>query len=157
MMKNILYFSAVCLVMILATACSSTSKTTKISGANKTATTTGKSASTASTPAKPVYAEEVAPQEEVTRSEKFSLAEGEKSTRTLSKNYHVVVGSFKNRDNAKGLQNTLDLEGNDAVVVITESGMYRVLIASFDTYSEARACINKIAARFSDAWVLVKN
>jgi cell division protein FtsN len=166
MKKNSLFICAVCLVVTLTTACSSlqkTPKTTRIGGANKVAATASASSGgssvansgTSSSAARPVYAEEVAPQEEVTRSEKFSLAEGEKPTALLGKNYHVVVGSFKSRDNAKGLQNTLNLEGNTSVVVITESGMYRVLLASFDTYSEARACINKVANRFFDAWVLV--
>jgi hypothetical protein len=41
-------------------------------------------------------------------------------------------------------------------MVINEQGMFRVLIASFDAYAQARARINQINSRFPDAWVLVQ-
>jgi cell division protein FtsN len=68
----------------------------------------------------------------------------------------VVVGSFKSQTNAKGLQNTLNSEGNKALVVINEQGMYRVIIASFNEYSQAKSRIAQIQERFADAWVLVQ-
>jgi len=155
MKKNILYLCALCAMVALAAACSST-KNAKPGGARKVAgTQTSTSAPVrevlASAPATPAATGE---KEEVTRSENFRLAEGEKASGVIGKKYHVVVGSFKSRDNAKGLQTTLAAEGNEAVVVINEQGMYRVFIASYDTYGEARTCINRIANRFPDAWVL---
>lgn len=67
-----------------------------------------------------------------------------------------MVGSFKSQTNAKGLQSTLLSEGNQAIIVINEQGWYRVLIASFNEYSQARSKINQIKTRFADAWVLVQ-
>ncbi len=96
------------------------------------------------------------PQREEVRDEAFRLDQGEQNTAVMNQKYHVVVGSFKNRDNAKGLQQTLNSEGNNAVIVINEHGMYRVLIASYPEYKEARAKINGIKDRFADAWVLVQ-
>ena len=79
---------------------------------------------------------------------------GESNERTINKNFHVVVGSFGVQSNAKNLQRTLNGEGNNAIIVINEQGMYRVLIASYDEYSQARTRINQISGRFPDAWVL---
>lgn len=104
----------------------------------------------------PVSAPVVVTQPEEVRDEKFTLDNEEKNTKVLDQKYHVVVGSFKNRDNAKGLQQTLNTEGNNAVIVINEHGMYRVLIASYPTYKEARTKINGINNRFPDAWVLIQ-
>lgn len=94
---------------------------------------------------------EVAP-----RDEKFSLAEGETNLEAFNRKYHVVVGSFRSQDNARGLQRTLNSEGNDALVVINEQGMFRVLISSFDDYKEAHVKISQIKQRFPDAWVLIQ-
>ena len=104
----------------------------------------------------PIPAPVIVYQPEEVRDEKFTLDTDEKNTNVLNQKYHVVVGSFKNRDNAKGLQQTLNGEGNSAVIVINEQGMYRVLIASYQTYKEAREKINQINSRFSDAWVLIQ-
>ena len=70
--------------------------------------------------------------------------------------YHVVVGSFKNQSNAKGLQRTLNSEGNNAFIVVNEQGMYRVIINSYNDYNQAHARINDLQNRFPDAWVLIQ-
>ena len=100
--------------------------------------------------------ETVVTEAEVTRNENFTLAEGETNTDALKFKYHVVVGSFKSQGNAKGLQTTLNAEGNKAIIVINQQAMYRVLIASFNEYSQAKTRIKEINARFPDAWVLVQ-
>lgn len=97
----------------------------------------------------------VAPSEpEVTRNENFTLSDGDQNAMKFK--YHVVVGSFSKQTNAKGLQTTLNSEGNNAIIVVNEQGMFRVLIASFNEYYEARQRINQIKSRFADAWVLVQ-
>ena len=160
MKHNIKNLTLLLLAMVLLGGCSSANKTTTITGANKVAG--GATESTARSSAITPAAQEVnnaatAQQAEVTRSENFTLAEGEDaSISALTKPYHVVVGSFRNRSNAKGLQSTLNAEGNNAIIVLNENGMYRVIISSFDTYKESRSCITNISGRFPDAWVLVK-
>ncbi|MFM2290243.1 MAG: hypothetical protein RIS29_56 [Bacteroidota bacterium] len=89
-----------------------------------------------------------------TRNEKFDLVEGESSS--MKYKFHVVVGSFSKPENARGLQSTLKSEGNKALVVINEKGMYRVLIASYNDYDQAHVRIKQISNRFPDAWVLVQ-
>ena len=109
-----------------------------------------------SAPAETPAPQKPATQPEEVRDEVFELDKEETNTTIMEQKYHVVVGSFKNRDNAKGLQQTLNNEGNNAVIVLNEHGMYRVLIASFQEYQQARTKINEIKGRFPDAWVLVQ-
>jgi len=152
MTKTFKIFVAIAILFSTFTACKTKQKVTKIPGANveATAPATQATAPAVSTPA-------TAPSgPEVTRNEKFSLADGETNAEALKYKYHVVVGSFKSQVNAKGLQNTLKNEGNNALVVVNEQGMFRVLIASFNEYAQARTRISQITDRFPDAWVLVQ-
>ena len=152
MKKTIRIFLALAIIAMSGTACKSKQKVAEIKGANIPATT------------KTVTPQTVTPQEttanvssydkEVTRNESFKLSDGDAAA--FNSKYHVVVGSFKSQQNAKGLQATLASEGNKALVVVNEQGMFRVLIASFNEYSQARARINGIKDRFPDAWVLVQ-
>lgn len=106
----------------------------------------------AAEPEKTVVEEKVE-EKEVTRSETFSVIEGESESDL--KTYHVVIGSFKSQDNAKRLQ-ALMRPDYKPIIVINERGMYRVLLASFDDYASAKQKIAEIKARFADAWVLVQ-
>lgn len=91
----------------------------------------------------------------VTRTESFTVPEGQ-DTQVMNRNFHIVVGSFRNKSNADGLQATLRSEGYSPAIVVNEQGMYRVLIVSCDNYQEARAQLGSIRSRFADAWVLVQ-
>lgn len=150
MNKAIQLLVAITIVLTSFTGCKTKQKVTNIPGANVEAVET----TTSPAATKPQTTVSTTP--EVTRNEKFSLAEGETNTDALKFKYHVVVGSFKSQVNAKGLQSTLKSEGNNALVVINEQGMYRVLIASFNAYTDAHGRIKQINERFPDAWVLVQ-
>ncbi len=84
--------------------------------------------------------------------ETFTLEEGQNNS--FYKKFHVVVGSFSVKRNAINLKNKLLSEGNSAIVVKNENNMYRVIIASYDNYSNAHSKILVINNRFGDAWVL---
>ena len=149
-MKNVMRILMVLAVVLIAgTSCKSKQKITEIAGGNIPAVNNNTSTSTS-----PVVTAPVVTEPEVTRNEVFTLSEGDQSAMKFK--YHVVVGSFKSQSNAKGLQTTLVSEGNKAIVVINEQGMYRVLIASYNEYMQARTKINEIKSRFADAWVLVQ-
>ena len=151
MKKIVGMFLMAAIVLAGSTSCKSKQKVTEISGANVEATAkTNTAATTASTTAT------AATETEKTRNEKFSLAEGETNIAAFNSKYHVVVGSFSIQQNAKNLQRTLNSEGNNALVVVNEQGMFRVLIASFNEYTQARERINQINSRFPEAWVLVQ-
>ena len=148
------------IVMLATSACKTKQKIAEIpAGANIEATTP----KTVVTPPAATYNEPAATKEEVkeevkenevTRNENFSLVDGDKDA--LKYKYYVVVGSFTKQTNAKGLQSTLITEGNKAIIVVNEKGMYRVLISSFNDYNMAHGRIRAIADRFPDAWVLVR-
>ena len=96
---------------------------------------------------------EVADEPEVTRAEKFEVVEGQ--TNVVLKKYHVVIGSFGNKDNALRLQAEMRPD-YEPILVQNDRGMYRVLLMTYDTYKEARTKITEIRDKFPDAWILIK-
>lgn len=163
MKKTIRLIIALAIVMGATSACKSKQKIAEVpAGANVKA-----KASTSTATANQVESDQTAKFDEstanassanekavTTRNEKFDLVEGESAS--MKYKFHVVVGSFSKQENARGLQSTLKSEGNKALVVINEKGMYRVLISSFNDYNQAHARIKQISNRFPDAWVLVQ-
>ena len=95
----------------------------------------------------------VVEEKEVTRAEKFEVIEEQKDVVVLKK-YHVVIGSFGNKDNALRLQAQMKPQ-YEPIIVINEKGMYRVLLMTYDTYKEAKTKIAEVRDQFPDAWVLV--
>jgi cell division protein FtsN len=93
--------------------------------------------------------------EKVTK-ESFKLTENETNKDPLYKTYNVVVGSFTNQENAKNLSATLKSEGKKPSIVVNEKGMFRVIIASYDDYTEATNAKIALQSRFPDAWLLVQ-
>jgi len=157
-MKTIRLILALAVVILATSACKTKQKIAEIpAGANIQAAAPKTTVTNTIAAPSPTYQapENVKTAEnEVTRNENFSLVDGEAGS--LNYKYHVVVGSFGKQTNAKGLQTTLKAEGNKALIVVNEKGMYRVLISSFNDYNQAHARIKEISNRFPDAWVLVQ-
>ena len=148
-MKKVLGLMLLAAVVLAgSTSCKSKLKVVNISGSDIEAAET-------KPVTQPVVVEEIE-SKETTRGEKFNLADGETNSAAFNKKFHVVVGSFGVQNNAKNLQRTLNSEGNSAIVVVNEQGMFRVLIASYDEYALARNRISQISNRFPDAWVLIQ-
>ena len=135
------------IIAFSATSCKSKQKVVEISGSDISATET-------KTTTEPVVVSDEHVGSERTIDESFKLVDGETNSAAFARKFHVVVGSFSVQSNAKNLQRTLNSEGNSAIIVVNEQGMYRVLIASYDEYAQARNRINQISTRFPDAWVL---
>ncbi|MDD4198346.1 MAG: SPOR domain-containing protein [Paludibacter sp.] len=148
--KTLRLFLFVAVVGMTMISCKSKQKVTEIKSATVPATTV------APVQEAPKSVTPFSTQPEVTRSESFKLAAGETNSAAMSKKYHVQVGAFSNHDNARNLRAKLEAEGNNALVVENENGMLRVIIASFDEYSDARAKIDQIRSTYPDAWVLVQ-
>ena len=86
------------------------------------------------------------------RSERLNVMNGG----TL-KAYNVVCGSFKSLDNANNLRNTLVNAGYTAQVAQNpETGMYRVIAASFENKADATVSRDKLRATYKDAWLLYR-
>ncbi|MEI8086779.1 MAG: SPOR domain-containing protein [Paludibacter sp.] len=156
MNKNLRLIIALSVVMVATSACKTKQKIVEIPAGAKIQAVAPKTAATQQKTTEPAVKQAVSNEKEVTRNENFSLAEGESNTDALKLKYHVVVGSFSKKENAKGLQSTLNAEGNKAIVVVNEQAMFRVLIASFNDYNQAHARIKEIETRFPGSWVLVK-
>ena len=71
------------------------------------------------------------------------------------KAFNVVCGSFSSVDNANNLRNTLVGKGYSAQVAQNpETGMYRVIAASFDDRASAIASRDQLRGTYPDAWLL---
>jgi len=156
MNKNLRLIIALSVVIVATSACKAKQKIVEIPAGAKIEAVAPKTVATQQQKTTEPARQNAANEREVTRNENFSLAEGESNTDALKLKYHVVVGSFSKKENAKGLQSTLNAEGNKAIVVVNEQAMFRVLIASFNDYNEAHQRIKEIETRFPGSWVLVK-
>ena len=156
MNKTIRLMIALGLVMLTVTACKTKQKVAEIPAGAKIVATAPAPVVTPTPPKAADNEVSAVAEPEVTRNENFTLAEGETNTDAMRFKYHVVVGSFGVQSNAKGLQAILNGEGNNAVIVVNEKGMFRLLIASFNDYKQAHARIKELASRFPDAWVLMQ-
>lgn len=92
------------------------------------------------------------------REEKVELVSGEGL-----RAYSVVCGSFGVKSNADGLKAQMDNEGYNAKVVYNaQNNMYRVIVESFDTRSEAARARDAFKAKypnrkdFQGAWLLYR-
>ena len=101
----------------------------------------------------PTPAPVVVEEKEVTRAEKFEVVEGQENV--VLKKYHVVIGSFGNKDNALRLQAQMRPQ-YEPILVQNDRGMYRVLLMTYDTYNEAKTKIAEVRSQFPDAWVLIR-
>ncbi|MBO5974760.1 MAG: SPOR domain-containing protein [Paludibacteraceae bacterium] len=92
--------------------------------------------------------------EEKVREEKITLAEGEKNQETMTKAFHIVIGSFSKKENADKLQASYR-PAYEPTIVVNEQGMFRVLLLSFDDYASAKKTILEISKNIpTDSWIL---
>lgn len=92
------------------------------------------------------------------REERFSVAEGETADYGANR-YFVIMGSFKAIENAKRLKETLVSENFHPVILVNESGMFRVCGNSYSDEAAARARIAEVRgkySKYSDIWLLIK-
>lgn len=92
------------------------------------------------------------------RPEKVTPAQGENANGLLR--YSVVIGSFQSVTNARSLKERMADQGYSPILAQNEQGMYRVIITSFDSKSEAVRSREAIKSMYSDrglfqdAWIL---
>jgi cell division septation protein DedD len=92
------------------------------------------------------------------KEERFSTANGETADYG-SNRFFVILGSFSVLENAKRLKETLKAEDFQPVILVNESGMYRVCGNNYADESAARGRIAEVRAKFpkySDIWLLIK-
>ena len=112
---------------------------------NESATsTTGTSTTVSSQPVYPVYNYE--PTQETVRTEKITPVYS--SDANGLKAYSVVIASLSVKPNAEALKALMEQEGYHIILAQNDSGMYRVIIGSYDDKSTAVAEKNRIESKY---------
>ncbi len=73
--------------------------------------------------------------------------------------YFVIIGSFRDKDNAMQYQADIGEKGFSSVLLRNEEGFYRVSVMGTDEVSEARDEILRIRTGYpehSDTWLLIR-
>ena len=73
--------------------------------------------------------------------------------------YFVIIGSFRNQDNAKKYQIQIFKEGFTSEILKNEAGLYRVSVMATDEIGTARddvRRIRRIFPEYSDTWLLIQ-
>lgn len=73
--------------------------------------------------------------------------------------YFVIMGSFRNRENAERYNQELIAKGFVPVILLSESGFHRVSVDSYMMESDARQRIMQIRRDFTehhDTWLLIR-
>lgn len=66
------------------------------------------------------------------------------------KAYSVVIAAMSMKPNAESLKQRIEKDGYKVILVQNEQGMYRVIIASYDSKDQAVAKKNEILSAFSN-------
>jgi len=73
--------------------------------------------------------------------------------------YFVIIGSFRNQDNALEYQKQIITEGFRSEILKNEMGLYRVSVLSTDDVEAAREDIRRIRSiypKYFDTWLLIQ-
>ncbi|MCR5394339.1 MAG: SPOR domain-containing protein [Bacteroidales bacterium] len=123
----------------------------------KPAQTTTSAAVVQNTPAPVVVQQQPAVKD---RTEKVYVVESTDNNKL--KGFNVIVGSFGSKTNAENQKNKMIGRGYKAFLVRNESGMYRVVAASFDTREAATSIRDMIRTTYAtesgtcaEAWLLI--
>ncbi len=73
--------------------------------------------------------------------------------------YFVIIGSFRNYNNAVNYQDIIRKDGFNSVLLKNEKGLHRVSVMGTNNITEARSEIKRIRTAFpkhSDTWLLIQ-
>lgn len=102
-----------------------------------------------------VATEGKATSEVATKSKATSLEYKDEEGNKLKHRYLIVVGSFKDKLNARNLADQLIQKGEGApYIAISPEGMYRVIYISSNSESEIRSTLETVKRSYPSAWFL---
>jgi len=90
------------------------------------------------------------------RTENVEVAQNEDQA-LANYNFYVITGSFSSIENATTLKKEMKKLGFNPVILVSESGMYRVTAGQTNSESDARGVINTIRntySQYNDVWLL---
>ncbi len=91
--------------------------------------------------------------------ESFTFTSDEDKDQHDEKAYFVIIGSFRNKDNADRYLETIQNKGFEPVILLSETGLHRVSVDSYNMENDARARIMQIRSQFQeheDTWLLIR-
>lgn len=91
--------------------------------------------------------------------ESFSFTRDEDKLPHDERKYFVIIGSFRNKDNADRYSESLSNKGFNPVILLSETGLHRVSVDSYEMENDARERIMQIRSQFiehEDTWLLVR-
>ena len=91
--------------------------------------------------------------------ESFTFADASHEAQHSQNPYFVILGSFKRQENAARFSETLKQQNFEPFILLSETGMHRVSVASFPQPETARAKVLEIRSNYpsyQDCWMLVK-
>ncbi|HSV76397.1 MAG TPA: SPOR domain-containing protein [Bacteroidales bacterium] len=94
-----------------------------------------------------------------TREERFAFASPTDQVIHDANQYFVILGSFQILENANRFVQILRAKGFVPVILISETGMHRVSVDSFNEEPLARTRVNRIRNEFPehlDSWLLIR-
>jgi cell division protein FtsN len=74
-------------------------------------------------------------------------------------NYFVIIGSFRNPNNAKNYQKQIETDGFSSELLKNENGFFRVSVMASNDILAARKEIKRIREKYpkySDTWLLIQ-
>jgi len=77
----------------------------------------------------------------------------------VSQSYYVIIGSFRNPDNAKRYQQQISRDNFRSEILRSETGFYRVSVMATDDIEKARSEIRRIRTtypKYHDTWLLIQ-
>lgn len=95
------------------------------------------------------------PEKKITEVEKRIVTDND--TKPNPKRYFVILGSFRNPENARKQSAVIENEGFKPEILKTEEGLYRISVMATDDADNARSEVRRIwmmFPRYSDAWML---
>lgn len=106
----------------------------------------------------PVKADEVKPEELPVKEIEEKVVEVEK-TAEEDFDYYVIIGSFRNKENALNYQQDISRKGFSPYLLKNEAGLYRVAVRSFNDIGAARSEVRRIRSAYpehKDTWLLIR-
>jgi cell division protein FtsN len=73
--------------------------------------------------------------------------------------YFVIIGSFRNKNNAENYKQEMIAKGFVPVILLSETGLHRVSVNSYRQEAQARERIMQIRQSFpehTDTWLLIR-
>ena len=73
---------------------------------------------------------------------------------SASRPFHIVLGSFREPENADRFVLQLRQSGLNPQVIAQESGMHAVVVASYDGYAGVLSGLEEVRKQYPQAWIL---